>query len=255
MKELVKIQRMCFNDGPGIRTTLFLKGCPLTCPWCCNIENTDIGLKNIDKDNIDKNLYGEYYTEEELISIVLKDKSYYLDDGGVTFSGGEPLLHDEFIKNISVKLKKQNINIAVETSLCVSIDKIKNVYEYIDFFYVDIKTLHKVKSKKIFNIDIDLYRDNLSYLSKHIKNDNKELVLRWTIGRRINDDIVDDVIDMMNDYKLDEIEICSVHNLGKTKYEKLGIKFNDFEILDIRELRRIKDIFENNKIRCKINKI
>ena len=169
---------MCFNDGPGIRTTLFLKGCPLTCPWCCNIENTDIGLKvlnHIDAENanksnnnsnedFDKNLYGDYYTEDELVSIILKDKSYFLDDGGVTFSGGEPLFHDEFIKIISKKLKEQNINIAIETSLSVSIDKIKNVYEYIDFFYVDIKTLDNTKSKEIFNIDIDLYKNNLSYL-------------------------------------------------------------------------------------------
>lgn len=255
MKELVKIQRMCFNDGPGIRTTLFLKGCPLTCPWCCNIENTDIGLKCIEKDNFDKNLFGEYYTEDELISIILKDKSYFLDDGGVTFSGGEPLLHDEFIKSIGTRLNKYDINIAIETSLCVSLDKIKNVYRYIDFFYVDIKTLNYKKAKDIFNVNLDLYKDNLSFLSKNIKKDNKELIFRWTIGKSINDDIADDIIDMMKNYELDEIEICSVHNLAKSKYEKLGINYNNFEALDIRELREIKDKFENNKISCKINKI
>ena len=167
MKELVKIQRMCFSDGPGIRTVLFLKGCPLTCPWCCNIENTVKGLKvlnhidaenaiksnNNSNENFDKNLFGDYFTEDELVNIILKDKSYFLDDGGVTFSGGEPLLHDEFIKSICAKLKEQNINIAIETSLCTSIDKIKNLYEYIDFYYVDIKTLDNKVAKEIFNID------------------------------------------------------------------------------------------------------
>ena len=265
MKELVKIQRMCFSDGPGIRTVLFLKGCPLTCPWCCNVENTDKGLKtisNISGDsvnnvnaNFDKNLYGDYYTEDELISIILKDKNYFLDDGGVTFSGGEPLLHDDFIKSICAKLKEQNINIAIETSLCTSIDKIKKVYEFIYFYYVDIKTLDNKVAKEIFNIDLNMYKENLSYLSKNIKRDNKKLVLRWTIAKNINDGIVEDIIELMKNNGLNEIEICSVHNLGKTKYDKLGIEYKDFEVLDIGTLNSIKNRFENEEIHCKINKI
>lgn len=251
MKELIKIQRMCFHDGPGVRTTLFFKGCPLTCPWCCNIENTDIGLKYFNKDNLDESLYGKFYVVDELVDIILKDKSFYKNDGGVTYSGGEPLIHTEYLKELSRKLKENNINIAVETSLCIDLDKLKEVSDFIDFYYVDVKSLDENKANNIFHIDLNKYFDNIKYL---ISN-NKKIVLRWTMTNDIEDNEVIKVIDFMKENNLSNIEICSVHNLAKNKYEKLGIKYNDFKVLSKEELENVKNQFILSSINSIINSI
>ena len=95
MKEKIlisNIQRFSLQDGPGIRTTLFLKGCNLRCPWCANPENLENNIKKIVKDNREY-IFGYYMEVEKLKEELIKDKSYYeLNNGGVTFSGGEPLL-------------------------------------------------------------------------------------------------------------------------------------------------------------------
>ena len=94
---ITNIQRMCFHDGPGIRTTVFLKGCNLHCPWCANPENISALPQAYERDGR-KGLYGKEFSEEELLKEVLKDRRFYEDGGGVTFSGGEPLLQIKALK-------------------------------------------------------------------------------------------------------------------------------------------------------------
>ncbi len=107
--KVFKIQRTCVHDGPGIRTTVFFKGCGLRCLWCQNPEGLDASLDIGEKK----------YTVQEIFDTVIKDKKYYFSTGGgVTLSGGEPMLQNpDALISFLKKLNKEKINVAVETTL------------------------------------------------------------------------------------------------------------------------------------------
>ena len=122
---VTNIQHFCLHDGYGIRTTVFLKGCSLRCPWCANPENINMNIeKYVEKLNnkeIEKN-YGFNITIDELYSEIVKDKNFYSNGGGVTFSGGEPILQINELEDLLIKLNNENINITFETALFVPKD-------------------------------------------------------------------------------------------------------------------------------------
>lgn len=103
------IQRFCLHDGPGIRTTVFLKGCNLKCPWCANPENIDFEIATyIDEVNKEKNIIGKDINEDELFSEIMKDKHYYnFNNGGVTFSGRRATTSNKTIRASIKKVKKR----------------------------------------------------------------------------------------------------------------------------------------------------
>ena len=127
---ITDIQHFSLHDGPGIRTTVFLKGCSLKCPWCTNPEC------------ISKEIQGEFGYDislEELENEILKDESFYKTGGGVTFSGGEPLLQIKELEPLLISLKNKNINICFESALFVPQNYLKIANIYGDEFIVDIK--------------------------------------------------------------------------------------------------------------------
>ena len=115
---IFNIQRFSIHDGPGIRTTVFFKGCPLNCMWCSNPESQSFKPEPIwDKIKKDYIITGECKTVEEIMEIILKDMDYYIEsEGGVTLSGGEVLSHPEFAAELLKECKKHNIHTACETS-------------------------------------------------------------------------------------------------------------------------------------------
>ena len=128
---IADIQRASFHDGSGIRTTVFFKGCPLSCVWCHNPEcisfekqmllypDKCIGCGLCDKGCFSgaRLVCGREYTADDLLAEILQDKPYYGTDGGVTFSGGEPMAQKNYLSKIIDKCKKENISTAIETSL------------------------------------------------------------------------------------------------------------------------------------------
>ena len=154
---VTNIQHFSLDDGPGIRTTVFLKGCNLTCPWCCNPENISFEIENYIH-NSQKESFGYDISLEELEKEILKDEVFYVENnGGVTFSGGEPLLQIRELKPLLKSLRSKNINICFETSLSASSDLLKIAIEYIDEIFIDMKILDKKEAKNVLNLDLDLY--------------------------------------------------------------------------------------------------
>ena len=144
------IQRASIHDGPGLRTTVFFKGCPLNCKWCHNPESISfdpeimhypekcIGCGMCEKGCFSgaKVVCGKEYTIDELLTEIIRDKEYYGVDGGVTFSGGEPMAKQEFLSEIIDRCKEENINCAIETSL---IYFNKEIFEKLDLVMADLK--------------------------------------------------------------------------------------------------------------------
>lgn len=247
---ITNIQHFCLHDGPGIRTTIFLKGCNLTCPWCANPENMSYNIETYDENKT----FGYDITLNELKNEILKDKTFYsLNNGGVTFSGGEPLLQIKKLEPLLKDLKKENINICFETALHVPKENIKIMLKYANELFVDIKILTPTECEKILNGNINLYLNNMDFLLKNNKNVTFRIPLieEYTIKK----ENIKLILDLLKKYPKQKVEIFKIHNLAEKKYSKLNKKIPKFkEISD----DKINNIFnEINKIveNCEIIKI
>ena len=207
--KIFDIKRASTVDGPGIRTVVFLKGCPLKCVWCQNPESqsflTELSYdqdrcilcgecqkvcptnvidyskefiisdkctlcgKCIDACNYQAlKMVGKYYSEDELVEIILKDKSYYqTSGGGVTFSGGEPLSHIDFLEPILIKLKEYKIHVTIETSGFFDYENFYNkIVNYVNLIYFDIKFIDPIQHKKYTGVDNKQIFENFEKLLK-----------------------------------------------------------------------------------------
>lgn len=254
MKEKIlisNIQRFSLQDGPGIRTTLFLKGCNLRCPWCANPENLENNIKKIVKDNREY-IFGYYMEVEKLKEELIKDKSYYeLNNGGVTFSGGEPLLQFKKLEKLLIELKSENINMCIETSLFAPKEMLEIAIKYIDEFIVDVKILDKNICKKVLGGNINNFYQNLDELFSKKKNIN----IRIPVTKEFTFNEKEDIINLLKKYSPKKVEIFKIHNLAEKKYDILGMKINKFHNITNDELesfrRELKDIGCNVEI-CKL---
>ncbi len=192
---ITNIQRFSLYDGPGIRTTVFLKGCSLRCPWCSNPENLVDKVQNYTKDGVN-GIYGKYCSCDELYFELMKDRQFYDSKprgqqqtwdclnkipGGVTFSGGECLLQMKQLKPLMEKLYAESVHMAVETSLFVACSDLKTAIQYIDLFYVDVKLLIKEhnlgisKYKSLIDAgNQDIHIPNYQGISEDVINGYKE---------------------------------------------------------------------------------
>ena len=242
--EIFNIQKFCLNDGPGIRTTVFLKGCPLQCKWCHNPESqakekqimfyqdkcTKCGrCRNLTQNdrtflcfNGAKEICGKTVSSDFVANEVIKDFSFYENSGGgVTLSGGEPLFQFDFALDILKKCKKKNIHTAIETSGFANQNKIREIAEYVDLFLFDFKEGNPELHEAYTGVDNRLISENL-YLLKELK---KDIILRFPVIPGFNDrkDNYDKICSLANSIEsVIGIEIEPYHALGESKYRALG---------------------------------
>lgn len=217
---ITNIQRFSLHDGPGIRTTVFLKGCSIRCPWCSNPENINHQIERYVKDG-KEGFYGKEYSVDEVIKEVLKDKIFYEDNGGVTFSGGEALLYAKELLPLVEQIKQNNISIAVESSLFVPSSYLEMVIPYVDNFYVDLKVMDKERCSFLLNGNLDLFKRNLAILAKSKKfNVRIPVIYDYTD----DEDNIRCIIDVIREYRssIKKVELIKGHNLGDNKYVSLG---------------------------------
>ena len=238
---LTNIQRFSLHDGPGIRTTVFLKGCSIHCPWCSNPKNLlHREQRYVKMDHNGKveeeGTYGKWYSPDELYSEVIKDKSFYgycnansatyLDSlpGGVTFSGGECMLQMKELDPMLQRLNDEQIHTIVETSLFCSSVQLSIAIKHIDLFYVDIKVLNDDLCSSSLGGRIELYKNNLVTLL----NSGKPVVFRlpviggYTDSEENRKAVVELIESKAKSYSnLLKIEILKEHNLGTNKYQSL----------------------------------
>jgi pyruvate formate lyase activating enzyme len=202
------VETMGLVDGPGIRFVVFLQGCKLRCIFCHNPET----WSNVPVIEI---------TPEELVDKILRYKPYFENNGGVTFSGGEPLLQPEFLLETCKLLKKENIHISLDTS-GVGIGNYEEILKYIDLVILDIKAYEQDIYNKVTGSNINEFLTFLNVCTKL----NKKLWLRQVIIPGINDnkEYIKGLKIFTNKIpNVEKIEFLPFHTLGKEKYKKLNI--------------------------------
>lgn len=219
-------------DGPGIRTVIFLNGCSLRCKYCHNPEMWIKGENN--------------YTTDELVKKILRNKPYFKrNNGGVTFSGGEPLLQVDFLIEICRKLKKEGIHIALDTA-GVGIGKYKEILELVDLVILDIKHINKDGYLDLTGRDITESERFISFLNKS----GKEVWIRQVVVPFImdNDDYINGLVDYVKKINnVVKIEFLPFHHLGFEKYERLNIPnpLKDVAEMDIDKCNELYQKFMN----------
>lgn len=230
---VTNIQRFSLHDGPGIRTTVFLKGCSLHCPWCANPENICYEKQEY-VENSQKKKFGKDFSLEDLEEEILKDHLYYrLHQGGVTFSGGEPLLQFVKLEPLLKKLKEKNIHICVETSLFAPDSCLKIAFNYVDLFFIDIKIMNKRLCKEVLGGNLDLYQKNMDLLYKN----QKKFIFRIPFTKEYTIKETEEIICFLQKYKAMKVEVFPIHYLAEKKYQLLGKEMKKFDFVTEQDMK------------------
>ncbi len=281
MKELTvfDVQRFALHDGPGIRTTIFVKGCPLDCVWCHNPESkrrepqlgflekkcigcgkcvtacennvhkiSEQGVHEIDYRKcktcgkcvdacLEKALkiYGTKMTAEEIMDIVMKDADFYrTSGGGLTVSGGEPMLQYPALLNLLQKAKEKNLHVCLDTCGQAQTEKYAEIAKYVDLFLFDYKITDADEHKRYTGVDNKKILENLDYLCTH----GKDVFLRCPIIPGINDkaEHYRAIAELSEKYEaVRQVNLMTYHDMAKGKSAQIGERY---ELSDIKTIEK-----------------
>lgn len=252
---IFNIQRYSVHDGGGIRTLIFLKGCPLRCPWCSNPESR----KKVEPTTWIKNgrteKIGDWRSVDEILDEVLKDEIFYrTSGGGVTLSGGEVLLQSEFAGECLKELKKLGIHTAIETTGCFPVERLKEITPYIDQVLFDLKIMEQSEAKRIIGIDPERVRENFDYL---LKQKQLQVIPRIPLipGYTTGEANIQRMIEFLTVRQIKEVHLLPFHQYGSSKYDYLGWEYTmrNVEALSQKEISEIQKKFEAVKIAANID--
>ena len=287
---------MSTEDGPGIRTTVFFKQCPLRCIWCHNPESLlkepqlewfkhkCIGCKtcietcekhallfNEEGLQIDRekciscgrcveecpstalHMFGEYWDLDDLFHEIEKDKVYYSEsNGGITISGGEPMVQFDFILQFLKKCKDNGISTALDTCGYASRKIFEKILPYVDLILLDIKEIDKKKHKDYTGVTNDLILENAIWISKYIQENNKKIWIRTPIIPKYTG--TDENIKGIGEFIVNKLkniperwDLLAFNNLCIAKYERLNMDWTlkDFSMMSRNEIEHFYHIAES----------
>ncbi len=268
------IERNSFVDGPGIRTTVFFKGCNLKCAWCHNPESQSAKsqmmfykdkckgcgkCKEVCPYNFEKcdlcgkctfycpvdarKVCGKEYTVDEVFDEIIKDKAFYENSGGgVTFSGGECMLQIDFLLEILKKCNNAGIHTAVDTAGQIPFESFEKILPYTDLFLYDIKCFDSEKHKKYVGVGNELILENLKKLFEAGAN----IWIRIPVIADVNDSVeeMQKIKDFLDENgKPEKIELLPYHAMGENKYAAIGKETQRFTPPDSNKLNELKAVF------------
>lgn len=267
------IQHYSLHDGPGIRTIIFLKGCPMRCKWCCNPESQDFkpeisyvedrcigqsecgyckrvceeqaisfadeGKASVDFSKCSKclkcanicpskaiKIEGQAYTIKSLLDIVEKDAIFYNHgNGGLTVSGGEPLVHKYFLVKLLREAKSRRINTAIETCGQAEYSALFEAAKYLDTILFNIKSMDTVKHKMYTGFGNERILDNFYKLCRDYPNVAKKVRTPIIPGFNDSEEDIEAILEFIQDKPNVSYEALPYHIFGKGKYKALGREY------------------------------
>lgn len=236
MGRIHSFESMGLVDGPGIRNVVFLQGCPLRCSFCHNPDTWDFNG-------------GYEVSPEDLVKKIIRFKPYFKNGGGVTFSGGEPLMQPKFLLKALKLCKENNIHTAIDTSGYGS-DYLDNILIYTDLVILDIKHTDEKNFKSLTGTSINKLFNFINILNQS----NSRVLIRHVVIPGITDSI--EHIESLNRIiktirNVDKIELLPYHTLGSHKYENLNFdyKLRHLKPMDKAKLKVLQETLNNlNKL-------
>lgn len=204
-------------DGPGVRFVIFFQGCHMRCKYCHNPDTW-------------KTEGGDEFSADELIKRALRYKSYWKNGGGITVSGGEPLLQIDFLTELLKKAKENDINTAIDTAGQPFtreepfFSKFSELMKYTDLVMLDIKEINPERHKHITGFD----NDNILDMARYLSDINKPVWLRHVLVPTLSD--FDEDLDKLSEFiktlgNVERVDVLPYHSLGVFKWKNLGIKY------------------------------
>jgi len=246
------IKHFAIHDGPGIRQTIFFKGCPLSCWWCHNPESKSLDIFSYEKEDfIDgqkictMETIGKRYSIEEVMTQIKNDLVFFEESGGgVTFSGGEPLLQYDFVLALLKECKKLDLHTCIDTTGIINSDNLKEVALLTNLFLFDLKHMDDNQHIKYTGVSNKLILNNLKLLDEM----GEDIWIRFPLIPGINDDESNllRMMDFLSNLVVSHpISILPYHKIGSHKYERYGINYrmNGVEESDNEHVTKIKDMF------------
>lgn len=262
MGKIFNIQHFCIDDGPGIRTTVFMSGCPMHCIWCHNPESAHINgdifyyrqkcilcgrcaqLCNCHVIDGDKHIFNRAnctlcgkcceigcgalemsareYSLPELMTEVMKDRRFYDESGGgITFSGGEPMLQFDFLYEVLKEIKKEDLHVCLETAGYAPTENFERISKYVDTFLYDYKLSSEDDYEKYTGVSSKLILTNLDFLDRI----GADIILRCTIipGINDNDNHFAQIRKIAEKYdSISSVNLQGYHDMGNSKRMSLG---------------------------------
>lgn len=233
---VLRIEKTSIHDGEGLRTVVFLKGCPLRCKWCSTPESQRMEIENG---------YGKDMTVEEVVKEICKDEIFFFHSGGgVTISGGEVLMQADFAKEILKSCIEQGIPTAIETSLYSSYDKIRELLPYLTSMYIDFKAADEKRHEFYTGVSNKRIKENLVKVDTEFTGD---IHIRTPVIPMVNmfEKNMKEMIKFLKNLKhIKDIELLPYHRLGLETYERLGrvYELKDVEIPDMEILKKMAEV-------------
>ncbi len=259
-----QIQHFTVGDGPGIRTTVFLQGCNLSCGWCHNPETVPLKPTLLYQENLCSNcaacvqacpekahsleqgrhlyqrqlchlngacaplcpsgalkLSGSWLDLPAVMDEILEDLDFYQSSGGgVTISGGEPLLQPAFVAELARACQKKAIPVLLDTAACVNYKALDQVRPFIDLFYIDLKSADPAAYRQLGG-DLELLLSNL----RQLRSSGSRVQIRLPLVPGFNSSPaqIDQLVQLLGQEKISQLDLLPYHRLGSSKYSQLGL--------------------------------
>ncbi len=263
MKGLIfDIKRYAVHDGPGIRTTVFFKGCPLSCWWCHNPEGIRkepeevVTVQKMEgKDFPVRETVGLWMTVEELMAVINRERVFMEEsDGGVTLSGGEPLWQGDFLEDLLLACKREGYHTAVDTTGHTSRKNLQKILELTDIFLYDVKHMDDAEHLKYTGVSNRQILENLTFLAA----EGKDLYIRIPVIPGINDgeENTEKTLRFLQGLNgaVKEVDLLPYHALAAHKYGKFGMEYRMAGVSEPgeKEMEKLKGSFERAGFKVKI---
>jgi pyruvate formate lyase activating enzyme len=256
------IKRFAVHDGPGIRTTVFMKGCPLSCQWCHNPESMSAAICTVpktvrigEKSFTENETVGREMTVEQVMKELRKEQIFMEESGGgVTFSGGEPLQQADFLLEMLVACTAEKMHAAIDTSGFTNWKMLENVAQYTDLFLYDLKLIDDNLHKTYTGVSNKLILEHLEKLLKM----GKKVRIRIPIipGITFTNENINQTVAYLSGLKfsIEGVDLLPYHNTASHKYERFGMenKLGELKTIIKTDLVETKRKFEKAGFEVKI---
>jgi len=249
------IKKFAIHDGPGIRTTVFFKGCPLDCWWCHNPEGKKFEPEKIKSARHRRNEIIGYKADVETVMMEIEKDVVFYDQsgGGVTFSGGEPMMQVDFLESLLEACRQQNIHTAVDTSGHADFDDFERIYNLVDIYLYDFKLMDDVAHIKYTGVTNKLIIENLVKLCEM----GNKVIPRIPLVPGITDtpENLRAIIDYLSGIKnINQVSLLPYNKLGEDKFErfKMSNKVGQLQIQTKIDLEEISNLFKTAGFEVKI---